>query len=81
MKYLKDKQHRIDQYDKMTVERSRRFEQNVLNRVGRSYRLGLLSGRIRVYENQKDLVKLIEKITKISISFSGSLEKTETRFY
>jgi hypothetical protein len=31
MKYLKDKQYYIDQYDKMTVESSCRFEQNVLN--------------------------------------------------
>ena len=31
MKYLQDKQHYIDRYDKMTVESSRRFEKNVLN--------------------------------------------------
>jgi hypothetical protein len=31
---------------------------------GISYRLGLLSGRIRAYENDKDLVKLIEKSKK-----------------
>lgn len=31
---------------------------------GISYRLGLLTGRIRAYENDKDLVKLIEKSKK-----------------
>lgn len=32
---------------------------------GISYRLGLLTGRIRAYENEKDLVKLIEKNNKV----------------